>query len=88
MAPTILPITTIQPDFLEVIADVHNGVVPSEAIWISVYKTGETSVHGKINVVLDEVDRDSTLFEVREGDVKLERNGVRLSYSTSLQNAK
>ncbi|KZP34021.1 WD40 repeat-like protein [Athelia psychrophila] len=82
MSPQIvLPITTIQRDFLDVIADVHNGVVPSEAIWVSCYKTDCPSVHGKINVVLDEVDRDSVLLQVREGDVQLERNGV--SYAVS-----
>ena len=76
--PTALPITTIQPDFLAVLADVHAGAVPSEAIWVSCYKTGAPSVHGKITAALDEVDRDAVRFDVKEGDVLLERseNGV------------
>lgn len=74
--PTILPITTIQPDFLNVISDVQAGVVPSETIWISCYKTDRPSVHGKVDATLDDSDRDLVVFERREGDVKLERNGV------------
>ena len=57
--PTALPITTIQPDFLAVVADVYAGAVTSEAIWVFCYKTGSPSVHGKIVVALDEVDRNA-----------------------------
>ncbi|KAF7977381.1 hypothetical protein HWV62_3991 [Athelia sp. TMB] len=85
--PTALPITTIQPDFPAVLADVRAGAVPSEAIWVSCYKTGAPSVHAKITAALDEVDRDAVRFEVNEGDVLLERseNGAYTVACPSLQ---
>lgn len=72
----VLPIVTVQPDFRTVISEVQSGLLPSESVWVSCYKTDCPSVHAKVNVVLDEVDRDAIVFEVREGDVKIQRNGV------------
>jgi len=72
----VLPIITVQPDFRTVISEVHSGLLPSESVWVSCYKTDCPSVHAKVNVVLDEVDRDAIDFDVREGDVKIQRNGV------------
>ncbi len=71
----ILPVTTIQPTFSEVIADVHSGAIPSEDIWISCYKKASPSVHGKVSVVLDDIDRDLVQFRTKEGDVRIESAG-------------
>ncbi|KAF7982723.1 hypothetical protein HWV62_26584 [Athelia sp. TMB] len=81
--PTALPITTIQPDFPAVLADVRAGAVPAEAIWVSCYKTGAPSVHAKITAALDEVDRDAVRFDVSEGDVLLERSENGATYTVS-----
>ena len=53
-----LPTATIQDDFTAVLSEVHGGIIPSENIWLSCYKDGEPSVHGKIAVSLHERDRD------------------------------
>ena len=84
-APAALPIVTIQPDFRTVISEVHSGLLPSETVWVSCYKTECPSVHAKVNVILDEVDRDAINLETREGDAKIQRSGVshRLSYKPS-----
>lgn len=74
-APVILPTTTVQPDFETVINEVRDGVIPGEAFWISCYKTGEPSVHGKIFASLDEKDRDLVLFE-EKGGVEFRRAGT------------
>ena len=49
-----LPIANIQHDFQTVISDVRDGVVTSEDVWLSCYKTGQQSVHGKVRVELGE----------------------------------
>jgi proteasomal ATPase-associated factor 1 len=72
----VLPIVTIQPDFRRVVSEVHSGLLPSETIWISCYKTEHPSIHAKVNVALDEVDRDAIVFEAREGDVKVQQSEV------------
>ncbi len=46
---TTLPIVNVQNDFQNVIADVQDGL-GSEDFWVSCYKTGSTSVHGKVRV--------------------------------------
>ncbi|KAK0441340.1 WD40 repeat-like protein [Armillaria borealis] len=79
----ILPIATIQPAFSEVIADVHSGVIPSEDIWISCYKKASPSVHGKVSVVLDEIDRDLVQFHTKERDVRIESAGGDRKYKIS-----
>jgi proteasomal ATPase-associated factor 1 len=67
--PMILPVANIQHDFLDVIADVNEGRVASEDIWISCYlKNGEpSSVHSKARVSLDEVDRSLVRLETLGG---------------------
>ena len=67
-----IPIVTIQHDFETVIADVRDGTVVSEDFWISCYKSGEISVHGKVKASMDNGQLE---MNNREG-VKLEREGV------------
>lgn len=83
--PSPLPISTIQPTFMSVIKDVTDGVVPWEDIWVSCYPSQSPSnsqrdgggVHGKLRLVLDEVDRNLVIFQHRgDGDAKLERVGT------------
>jgi hypothetical protein len=57
-SPVILATATIQDDFTTVLSEVHAGIIPSENIWLSCYKDGEPSIHGKISVNLHEQDRD------------------------------
>lgn len=66
-APIVLPIVNIQHDFTSVISDVDSGIVPTEDIWVSCYKTGEPSVHGKVRISLDEVDRSVVKMVARNG---------------------
>ena len=75
-SPIVLPIVTIQPDFRTVVSEVHSGLLPSETIWVSCYKTECPSVHAKVDVALDEVDRDAVVLEAREGDVQIQHSGV------------
>jgi hypothetical protein len=67
-----LPAATIQDDFTTVLSEVHAGLIPSENIWLSCYKDGEPSVHGKIAVSLHERDRDRIEL-VGTGGVELTR---------------
>lgn len=66
-SPIQLPIVTVQPDFDAVATDVRDGVVPDETFWVSCYKTGEPSVHGKVRAALDEKDRNLVQFEAQGG---------------------
>jgi proteasomal ATPase-associated factor 1 len=81
-SPMILPVITIDPTFPTVIQDVDNGVVPSETFWMSCYRTSHPSVHAKIQVELDEVDRNLVHLLPREGDVEIVRttNGTIVSF--------
>ena len=72
--PLCLPVVTIQPTFTEVIQEVHDGVIPSETLWVSCYKHSESSVHAKVGVELDEVDRSLVLTRTVEGDVEVSRS--------------
>lgn len=63
----ILPVVTVQHDFLSVISDVDLGRIASEDIWVSCYKIGEPSVHGKVRVSLDEADRSLVKVDARDG---------------------
>lgn len=56
--PVTLPTATIQDDFTTVLSEVHGGVIPAENIWLSCYKDGEPSIHGKVAISLHEQDRD------------------------------
>lgn len=73
MAFISLPVVTVQPDFHQVITDVDQGLVPIDNFWVSCYKTGETSVHAKVDVELDEVDRSLVRFTPRDGDIEFAR---------------
>lgn len=66
-SPIILPIITIQDDFTSVISDVREGLVPDDQFWLSCYKLNEPSVHGKIHVALDEMDRNAVVLEGTDG---------------------
>ncbi len=56
--PVTLPTATIQDDFTTVLSEVHAGIIPSESIWLSCYKDGESTIHGKVAISLHEQDRD------------------------------
>src|SRR6266852_5973178 len=71
-SPVTLPSATIQDDFTTVLSEVHAGIIPSENIWLSCYKDGEPSIHGKIYVGLHEQDRDRVEL-VGKGGVELTR---------------
>lgn len=70
--PVTLPTATIQDDFTTVLSEVHAGITPSENIWLSCYKDGESSIHGKISASLHEQDRDRVEL-VGRGGVELTR---------------
>ncbi|CAL1716002.1 unnamed protein product [Somion occarium] len=70
-----LPISTIQHDFEAVISDVQEGIIPDDSFWVSFYKSGEPSVHGKVHLTLDEENRDLVRFEGRGGVVFEHRGG-------------
>ena len=59
----VLPIATVQPDFESIVNDVFSGLVPEDKFWLSCYKTGEDSVHGKVHITLNERDRNVVDFE-------------------------
>ena len=63
----VLPICTVQHDFHSVVQDVLDGTVPYDKFWVSCYKLGEPSVHGKATATLDECDRNRVLLEGHEG---------------------
>lgn len=68
----ILPISTVQHTLPSVASEIYNAIIPSEHVWLSCYRQGEPSVHGKIRLSLDEEDREKISFEGKEG-VRLER---------------
>jgi len=72
-SPVTLPTATIQDDFTTVLSEVHAGIISSENIWLSCYKDGEPSIHGKISVSLHEQDRDRVEL-VGRGGVELFRS--------------
>jgi len=80
--PLHLPVVTIQPSFTEVIQEVNDGIIPSEKFWVSCYKNSEPSVHAKVNVQLDEVDRNLLLTRAVEDDVDVTRNAEGVSELT------
>ena len=71
-----LPISSIQPDFEAVINEVKEGIVPEDSFWLSFYKSGETSVHGKVTLTLYEKDRNLVLYEGNDGVVFNNRGKV------------
>lgn len=65
-SPIILPYISLQPDFANVLAEVRDGTIIAEDIYLSGYKTGSTSVHGKVNVYAQDGNREPIL-DSREG---------------------
>lgn len=65
---------------MTVLSEVHAGIIPSENVWLSCYKDGEPSVHGKIAVSLHEKDRDRVEL-VGTGGVDFTRTS-QVSHST------
>ncbi|KAI0366998.1 WD40 repeat-like protein [Pilatotrama ljubarskyi] len=74
---TVLPICTLQHDFQAVVKDVLEGVVPEDSFWVSCYKYGEPSVHGKATATLDEHNRDLVVYQGRDG-VEFRSHGTAL----------
>ena len=66
----ILPTVNVQPDLPAVVSDVHGAAIPQESVWVSCY--ARDSVHAKLNVVLDERNRDQINF-VSDDNLKLAR---------------
>ncbi|EIW58621.1 WD40 repeat-like protein [Trametes versicolor FP-101664 SS1] len=66
-ATPVLPICTVQHDFNVVVKDVIDGLVPEDTFWVSCYKFGEPSVHGKAVAALDEHNRNLVLYQGRDG---------------------
>lgn len=62
-----LPQVTIQHDVQSVIADVHDRIVTSEDIWVSCYRIGQASVHGKAAVQRSVNGGDDIELVGREG---------------------
>ncbi|KAI0820796.1 WD40 repeat-like protein [Trametes gibbosa] len=77
--PTVLPICTVQHDFEDVVKEVLDGMVPQETFWVSCYKFGEPSVHGKATAALDERNRNLLLYRGCDG-VNFKSHG-KASYS-------
>ena len=73
--PIVLPIATVQTDFRSIVDDVLNGLVPEDNFWLSCYKTGEQSVHGKVHLSLNEHDRNLVDYNGK-GGVELNKTGV------------
>ncbi|KZV65401.1 WD40 repeat-like protein [Peniophora sp. CONT] len=69
---TVLPQATVQDTFPDVLNEVHNGTIIAEDIWLSCYKSGEPSVHGKVGTGLHAVDRGTVELSGRDG-VQFER---------------
>jgi proteasomal ATPase-associated factor 1 len=51
-----LPQVTIQHDFQTVMSDVRDNVILQEDVWLSCYKTGESSLHTKLSIAKDAGD--------------------------------
>lgn len=67
--PNIVPVVTVQPTIGEVVEDVESGLVESDNVWLSLYKTGEPSIHTKVNIGLDEQDRNTVTFACEDSDI-------------------
>ncbi|KAJ7718962.1 WD40-repeat-containing domain protein [Mycena maculata] len=65
--PSKLPVVTVQPTFLEVIGEVRAGIVPLDTFWLSCYNASAPSIHTKVRVTLDEVNREAIHLEPSEG---------------------
>ena len=79
---TILPQITAQYDFSDVLSDVRTGTIPLEGFWLSCYRLGFPSVHGKVRTsltrtrtldgdireMLDLEGRDGVSMKCKDGD--------------------
>ena len=72
--PIFLPQIALQHDFANVFADVRDRTVVAEDIYLSCYRLGSQSVHGKVTVSKDETSPDSLELESK-GGVELARSG-------------
>ncbi|KAF8305383.1 hypothetical protein DL93DRAFT_356902 [Clavulina sp. PMI_390] len=66
-APTILPYVALQPDFANVFADVRDGTILAEDIYLSGYRSESPSVHGKVNVSMSSQGSQELSLEARDG---------------------
>jgi proteasomal ATPase-associated factor 1 len=62
----VVPQITVQHDISTVLEDVRDGIVDSggEDVWVSCYKEGQTSVHGKLHI---SKSIGGVVFDAREG---------------------
>ncbi|EMD37237.1 hypothetical protein CERSUDRAFT_155788 [Gelatoporia subvermispora B] len=67
LAPSTLPICTVQHDFQTILSEVREGLVPEDKFWLSCYEDGQPSVHGRVVVDLDDRDRDLARVHARDG---------------------
>lgn len=72
----LLPIITIQPDFLLAIEEVSEGIADTEKFWVSCYKSGSPSVHENVVASLDEKDRSKVLLSPKNASVTIDREDV------------
>ncbi|KIJ98347.1 hypothetical protein K443DRAFT_680870 [Laccaria amethystina LaAM-08-1] len=70
-----LPVITVQHTYPDVIHEVKQGIIPSEKFWVSCYKIGEQSFHGKVYVELDEVNRDLVVLKPEEEGLEVQAEG-------------
>jgi hypothetical protein len=82
--PSKLPVVTVQPTFLEVIEEVRSGFVSSDTFWLSSYKSSEPSIHSKVRVTLDEVNRDVVHLEA-SGDIEIKDIGKDVSLNLTVE---
>jgi hypothetical protein len=79
-----LPTVIIQPTFKTVISEVDSGIIPFESFWVSCYRQKQPTVHAKIHVELDEIQRDVVNLMPKEGNVQVHRQVSSASVSQSL----
>ncbi|KAL8280451.1 hypothetical protein RQP46_007099 [Phenoliferia psychrophenolica] len=63
----LLPRITIQESFPTVVSEIRDGTHAAEDIWCSVYRDGETSVHGRVRVTEGEEDKGDVELTARDG---------------------
>lgn len=68
----ILPYITVQHDLQEVIQDVADGTIGAEPFWVSVYREGSTSVHGKV-LAKASMEKENQVDLEAQGDIDFER---------------
>src|ERR1700731_961024 len=76
--PQILPIATVQTSFKDVISEVNEGLTPQDTFWVSCYHFLKPSIHTKVQVWLDDHDRDLVLLKAQDGKVDVKMEAVSL----------